>query len=77
MTVVQLARMGATLANNGRNPSTGEQVVKPENVPYILSTMTMAGLYDGSGGWAWKVGLFCSAFCALATRASVSGMNMP
>jgi glutaminase len=57
VTVVQLARMGATLANNGRNPSTGEQVVKPDNVPYILSTMTMAGLYDGSGGWAWKVGL--------------------
>ena len=57
VTVVQLARMGATLANNGKNPSTGEQVIKPENVPYILSTMMMAGLYDGSGGWAWKVGL--------------------
>ena len=55
--VVQLARMGATLANNGKNPSTGEQVIKPENVPYILSAMVMAGLYDGSGGWAWKVGL--------------------
>jgi glutaminase len=55
--VIQLARMGATLANNGRNPVTGEQIIKPENVPYILSAMTMAGLYDGSGGWAWKVGL--------------------
>jgi len=55
--VVQLARMGATLANNGVNPTTGEQVIKSENVPYILSTMMMAGLYDGSGGWAWKVGL--------------------
>jgi len=55
--VLQLARMGATLANNGKNPVTGEQVIKPQNVPYILSTMTMAGLYDGSGGWAWKVGL--------------------
>ena len=55
--VAQLARMGATLANNGKNPSTGEQVIKPEDVPYILSTMTMAGLYDGSGGWAWHVGL--------------------
>ena len=55
--VIQLARMGATLANNGKNPVTGEQVIKAENVPYILSTMTMAGLYDGSGGWAWKVGL--------------------
>jgi glutaminase len=55
--VIQLARMGATLANNGKNPVTGEQVIKPEDVPYILSAMTMAGLYDGSGGWAWKVGL--------------------
>ena len=55
--VVELARMGATLANNGVNPATGEQVIKPENVPYILSVMMMAGLYDGSGGWAWKVGL--------------------
>jgi len=54
---LQLARMGATLANNGKNPATGEQVIKAEDVPHILSTMTMAGLYDGSGGWAWHVGL--------------------
>lgn len=53
----QLARMGATLANNGVNPATGEQVIKREDVPYILATMTMAGLYDSSGGWAWHVGL--------------------
>jgi len=54
---VQLARMGATLANNGINPSTGERVIKAEDIPHILATMTMAGLYDGSGGWAWNVGL--------------------
>jgi len=53
----QLARMGATLANNGMNPVTGEQVIKRAEIPYILSTMMMAGLYDGSGGWAWHVGL--------------------
>ncbi len=53
----QLARMGALLANNGKNPATGEQVIKPEDVPYILSTMMMAGLYDSSGSWAWHVGL--------------------
>jgi glutaminase len=53
----QLARMGATLANNGINPATGEQVIKSEDIPHILSTMAMAGLYDGSGGWAWTVGL--------------------
>src|SRR6185436_13134704 len=55
--VAQLARMGATLANNGKNPATGEQIIKAEDVPYILSTMVMAGLYDGSGTWAWHVGL--------------------
>ena len=49
--------MGATLANNGINPKTGEAVIKSEDIPYILSAMTMAGLYDGSGGWAWHVGL--------------------
>ena len=53
----QLARMGATLANNGVNPATGEQVIKRADIPHILSTMMMAGLYDGSGGWAWHVGL--------------------
>jgi glutaminase len=54
--VKQLAQMGATLANNGVNPVTGQRVMKAEDIPHILSTMTMAGLYDGSGTWAWKVG---------------------
>ncbi len=53
----QLAQMGAMLANNGRSPVTGEQVIPAEDIPHILSAMTMAGLYDGSGGWAWHVGL--------------------
>jgi glutaminase len=57
VTAKQLAVMAATLANNGVNPVTGEQVIKKENIPEILSAMTMAGLYDSSGGWAWHVGL--------------------
>ena len=57
MNTKQLAQMGATLANNGVNPITGERVIKAENVPHILAAMTMAGLYDASGGWAWHVGL--------------------
>jgi glutaminase len=57
VTALQLARMGATLANHGANPATGEQVIKREYVPEILSVMMMAGLYDGSGNWAWHVGL--------------------
>jgi len=55
----QLARMGATRANNGINPATGQQVIKSEDIPHILSTMTMAGLYDGSGGG----GLACRPAC--------------
>ena len=39
------------------NPATGERVIKAEYIPEILSTMMMAGLYDGSGGWSWHVGL--------------------
>jgi len=54
---VQLARMGAMLANDGINPATGERVIPSEDIPEILSAMMMAGLYDGSGGWAWRVGL--------------------
>jgi glutaminase len=57
VSVKQLAQMGATLANNGVNPATGKRVVKAEYIPEILSSMTMAGLYDGSGNWAWHVGL--------------------
>jgi glutaminase len=57
VTAKQLAVMGATLADFGVNPVTGERVIKRENVPEILSAMTMAGLYDGSGGWAWHVGI--------------------
>src|SRR5246500_3404951 len=53
----QLARMGAPLANNGVNPATGEQVIKREDIPYILATMTMAGLFYGSGGWGGDVGV--------------------
>jgi glutaminase len=26
-------------------------------VPKVLSVMTMAGFYDGSGAWAWNAGL--------------------
>ena len=57
VTAKQLAVMGATLADFGVNPVTGDRVMKRENVPEILSAMTMAGLYDGSGGWAWHVGI--------------------
>jgi glutaminase len=52
-----LAEMAATLANGGRNPVTGKQVMKSENVPEALAVMATAGLYDDSGKWLYKTGL--------------------
>jgi glutaminase len=52
-----LAMMAATLANGGKNPITGKQVVKTDNVPEILAVMATAGLYDDSGKWLYSTGL--------------------
>jgi len=52
-----LATMAATLANGGKNPVTGKQVMKSENVPGVLAVMATAGLYDDSGKWLYHTGL--------------------
>src|SRR5215203_4009101 len=52
-----LATMAATLANGGKNPVTRKQVMSPANVPYVLSVMATAGLYDDSGKWLYHTGL--------------------
>ena len=52
-----LAIMAATLANGGKNPITGNQVLNPEHVPEILAVMATAGLYDDSGKWLYATGL--------------------
>lgn len=57
VTCKQLAVMGGTLANGGVNPVTGERCLDAKYVPQVLSVMTMAGFYDGSGTWAWNAGL--------------------
>ena len=57
VTCDDLATLGATLANNGTNPMTGKQVIQPENITPILAEMTMEGLYEFSGDWAFLVGL--------------------
>ncbi|MEZ5565939.1 MAG: glutaminase A [Gammaproteobacteria bacterium] len=55
--VKDLATMAATLANGGRNPLTGKQVLKVEYVPKVLAVMATAGLYDDSGKWLYRTGL--------------------
>jgi glutaminase len=52
-----LAVMAATLANGGKNPVTGKQVIDPKNVPEVLAVMATAGLYDDSGKWLYWTGL--------------------
>jgi glutaminase len=52
-----LAMMAATLANGGKNPATGKQVMTVKNVPYVLAVMATAGLYDDSGKWLYHTGL--------------------
>ncbi len=52
-----LAVMGATLANGGRNPITGQQVVKPDTAEHVLAVMATAGLYETTGRWMYEVSL--------------------
>ncbi|EAR53493.1 glutaminase [Photobacterium sp. SKA34] len=54
---VELATVGATYANGGKNPISGQQLVSPENASHILAEMMIEGLYDTSGDWAYDVGL--------------------
>jgi glutaminase len=57
VTARDLAVMAVTLANNGINPLTGEQVMKPDVVARTLSIMTTAGMYDYAGEWVYRVGM--------------------
>ncbi len=57
VTAKQLAMMGATIANNGKNPKTGKQLISPENIPELLAIMFMAGFYDEVGEWAYSAAL--------------------
>lgn len=52
-----LAVMGATLADGGVNPWTGERVVAAETCRYVLAVMVTAGLYETSGDWLYDIGL--------------------
>jgi glutaminase len=57
ITALDLAAMGAILASGGINPLTKKRILTASNVPHILAEMTMEGLYDSSGDWAYTVGL--------------------
>ena len=57
MSCRQLAMAGRFLAHLGRNPTTGYAVVHPERARRINAVMLTCGHYDGSGEFAYRVGL--------------------
>jgi glutaminase len=52
-----LAFIGATLANEGVNPLTGERALDHRLIRHVLSVMTTCGMYDFAGEWLFGVGL--------------------
>lgn len=57
VTAKDLAVMGATLADGGVNPLTGEQVIDAATCRPVLAVMATAGMYETSGDWLYTVGL--------------------
>jgi glutaminase len=57
VTAQDLALMACTLANGGRQPLTGEQVIAPLICRRVLAVMVTAGLYETSGDWLYQIGL--------------------
>lgn len=57
MTCTQLARAGLFLAAAGRNPLTGHVAVSKQRARRINALMLTCGHYDGSGDFAYRVGL--------------------
>lgn len=52
-----LSVMGATLANGGINPISGERILSTSSVEKVNSVMSTCGMYDYSGNWAYEVGI--------------------
>ena len=52
VTAADLATMGATLANGGVNPLTGDRVIDQRVAEQVLTVMATCGMYDYLGGVA-------------------------
>lgn len=57
VTAHDLAVMGATLADGGVNPVTGERVVSEQVCRDTLAVVASSGLYERSGDWLFEIGL--------------------
>jgi glutaminase len=57
VTTSMLAQMGATLANGGVHPITGERAIAREHVHDVLTVMNSCGMYNYAGQWSYEVGI--------------------
>lgn len=57
VTTSDLAVMGATLADGGVNPLTGERVVSAQVCRDTLAVLASTGMYERSGDWLFEIGL--------------------
>lgn len=57
VTCRDLAMLGATLANQGVNPVTGERMFSAGTVRDVISVMHGCGMYNFSGEWDLRVGI--------------------
>lgn len=57
MSCVQLARAGRYLMNAGVQPGSGERIVSAEQARRLNALMLTCGHYDGSGEFAFRVGI--------------------
>lgn len=57
VTCADLAHIGYTLANHGRQPFSGKRVFPEEYARYVNAILMTCGMYDGSGEFAVKVGV--------------------
>ena len=67
-TCESLSVIASTLANGGKCPITGDQVVRSSEVRHVLSLMYSCGMYNYSGQFAFNVGL--------PAKSGVSGVVM-
>jgi glutaminase len=57
VTARDLALIGATIANYGVHPVTGEQVVRRDVTRDMMTAAFTCGMYDYAGEWAYTVGI--------------------
>ncbi|GGI05581.1 glutaminase [Egicoccus halophilus] len=61
MTARQLARASRFLANDGVDPATGRQILRPPLARRVNALMLTCGTYDAAGEFAFDVGIPCKS----------------